>query len=114
MSDVPPAVRAYAYHCPSDPLDDSELLKDSEGSPSIWDEPIQLGERFELSVHEIVLAESGRPEHVLRGSGREWEVVAVEPGPDDGERVNVRGWRKQSVPIWSGVLVLRRVGFVAE
>ena len=109
MSELEPAARAYAYHVPSDPLDDSVLLKDSDGSPGIWDEPVQLGERFELSVHELVLGDSGRPEHVSRGSGREWELVAVEPGADDGELVNVRGWRQESVPVWSGVLVLRRI-----
>ena len=110
MSDFAPAARAYAYHVPSDPQDGSELLRDSEGGALIRTEPLQVGDRIGLSVHEIIPgSDRSRPEHVISGSEHEWLVVAIEAGDDDGQRVAVRGWRKESVPIWAGVLVLRRV-----
>jgi hypothetical protein len=110
MSDLAPAARAYAYHVPSDPQDGLELLRDSEGSALIRSEPVQAGDRIDLNVHEIAPGSDGsRPEHVISGSEHEWVVVAVEAGEDDGQRVGVRGWKRESVPIWAGVLVLRRV-----
>jgi hypothetical protein len=39
-----------------------------------------------------------------------WEVIEVQPGPDDGKPAGIRGWRGPGNPIWAVTLVLRSLG----
>lgn len=73
---------------------------------------MQVGDRIHVAVHKTVPSSDGSsPEVVISGSQHEWEVAAIEAAEDDGRRAGVRGWRGAAVPIWDGVLVLRRVAW---
>jgi hypothetical protein len=84
---------------------------DGEWATLIKSERVQVGDRIGVAVHKTVPSSDGSsPEVVISGSRHEWEVAEIEAAEDDGRRAGVRGWRGAAVPIWDGVLVLRRVG----
>jgi hypothetical protein len=105
MSDSAPDARAYAYHVPSNPYDPHE----GEWATLIRSERVQVGDRIDVAVQKKVLSSDGSStEVVISGSQHEWEVAAIEAAEDDGRVATVRGWRGSAVPVWDGVLVLRR------
>jgi hypothetical protein len=67
----------------------------------VQSQPLHVGDRVALSQTDII-----GDEIVIHDSGVEWEIVAIEPTPNDGQPAAVR--RKLGpTPIWSGRLVVR-------
>lgn len=89
---------AFAYHVPLNPYDPT----DERPGTLIRVQRLRVGDRLTNLAYSETVAE----EVIQQGSADVWEVVAIEPAGDEGQRATIR--RKLGPDaLWDGRLVLR-------